>query len=282
VLYGSSIIAEFWGLDGYHGALERFDSSGLLWSGASVDPEPLQTPALAGNTVYVREVSRRVHAFDAATGQVRWSTDMSWIDSDIAVAPSRVVLARHDSTDSYLQALDATTGQLAWSVTLDWQTTGEAPVIADGKVFVQQPNGKLRALDLQTGATAWELATERGSSVALAASGDTLYRASLDRLWALDLRTGGKRWKAAVPGGKVRSSNIVLANGVLYYMAKDPFVQGQRLLAVDAATGELLMRGPNAEVPGYNSRIIVADGLVQVVSSTDRGWMVVYGLDSAP
>lgn len=279
LLYGASVIAESWG-DSITGRLERHDRSGMLWS-VSEDVGPLIRPALLGNTVYVRDVSKWVHAFDAATGQLRWQTKVAYIGSDIAVAAGHVVLSVNDAkTGPTVLALDAATGRRVWSVPLDWQTT-ESLLIADRTVIVQQPNGKLRALDLQTGTQIWHVRVSRGGG-ALAATGNTLYRAESDRVTALDLRTGAERWRSKLGADRIRTSeNIVLANGMLYYMAMDSLsALEQYLVAVNAATGEVVTRVDSSPVDGTGARLIVADGLVQVVSDR-RGMMAVYGLPAA-
>lgn len=100
----------------------------------------------------------RLHAWDAATGEVRWRLDMGApIMHSVEAGGEEVFVAAMDGT---LRAVRISDGSVAWTA------RGEAgfwaaPVFAEGWVFIGDRAGALRALDARReGAEVWTVRAE--------------------------------------------------------------------------------------------------------------------------
>lgn len=109
-----------------------------------------------GQTTAVASADGTVLAFDDQ-GAEKWKTKAS---SEISIPPvvgGGVVIVR--STDYRIQAFDASSGELRWSVQrpgpLALKTSMQMLVI-DGLLITGLPNGKLMAIDADTGSVQWE------------------------------------------------------------------------------------------------------------------------------
>jgi outer membrane protein assembly factor BamB len=108
-------------------------------------------------------------------------------------------------------------------------------VASDGaRVFVATEDGALRALDIETGATAWRV--ERRAGALAAAPGLLVVREPGGTVWSVDPRTGSARWKvdSAVPGELA------------------PVIDGDRILVAGAGVAVLEAAGGRAlwSLPG--------------------------------
>lgn len=115
-------------------------------------------PVVVGDTVYAGNHSGRVAAFDATTGQTRWSADDGAM-SPVWVAGGAVFLV---SDENRLMRLDAATGETVWAVDLPFFTRDRltrrkatfahyGPVLAGGRLLVASDDRLLRAFDPVTG-----------------------------------------------------------------------------------------------------------------------------------
>ena len=134
----------------------------------------------------------------------------------------------------------------------------QGPAIADGKVFVAAVEGGVRALDLQTGNSLWQYASDLPLSGGPGAGDGTVAVGSLEGdVVALDAATGAEKWKAKV------SEEVIAAPAVGQGMVIVHSNDG-RVTAFVAATGErrwfwaadmptLTVRGNDAPVlgPGF-------------------------------
>jgi outer membrane protein assembly factor BamB len=116
------------------------------------------SPAVVDGTVYVGCRDAHVYALDAATGKKKWDypTSKSWVIGTPAVRAGVVYAGTSDS--ARFMALDAKTGRLRFNFDAKAYIFSSA-AIAGGLVYVGDHNGKLYALDANTGALAWEFRT---------------------------------------------------------------------------------------------------------------------------
>ena len=149
-----------------------------------------------------------------------------------------------------------------------------APAYADGKLYVASVDGKLAALDANTGKTIWRDDTRThgwfgfghkqyadarysgGPSV----SGDLLVVGTLDgHVYGMDATTGKQRWAAEVSDEVVSPPEI--DNGVVYARTNDG-----RVYALDAATGQRKWVNDQADVPLLslrgNGSLLASHGVV--------------------
>ena len=198
-------------------------------------------PAVGYGLVVVGSTKGTILALDAATGQERWRTR---VNSELLSAPAigeKVVVMR--SEDGKLHGLDSTNGKELWSVEQQvprLSLRGTAiPVIAKEVAISGFDNGKVMAVNLNTGDTVWDtaLATPHG-------------RTELDRLVDVDsaVRIVGDNVFAA--GYQGRTAMLALDSGQVWW-AHD--MSSYRGLSVD----------------GENLYVTEADGVVVALRQRD-------------
>ena len=153
------------------------------------------TPAVDGDLVYLSGYNGKIYAFDSASLQKRW------------VYPPE--------------------GNL--------QPIVSGPVVALGKVYFGGSDGRVYALQADTGVEAWEpfQTGDKIWSTPVIADG-TVYISSFDKkLYALDAATGEERWQTSEAGGALAATPLV-DNNTVYFGSFDRY-----LYAVSASDGSL-------------------------------------------
>ena len=152
--------------------------------------------------------------------------------------------------------------------------------VADGVVY---GGSSLKALDADSGDVLWEYDSGRIDYSAPVVSGGVVYVGSLDRsLHAVDAETGSARWRYRTDG-ESRSAPIVV-DRVVFFSSND-----DHMYAVDAATGDLLWRY-QAEGSVYSPTISdgilyfgTRDHLYAVDAATGSlVWRIEGGTETAP
>jgi outer membrane protein assembly factor BamB len=261
----------------------------------------------------------QLRLLDLVTAEVRWVLagpaeidDLAWSpagdrlavltyhatvqvwDLSAAGAPETTTLMRGDAarTGVYPVAPVAVEPQVLWD-----QRVGSyllsAPLYADGTLYVGDYQGRLFALEPETGETRWQAPLGQFYETALAVAGDfvivggmegsvfgleretgaerwtfqadgrlaaplvvgqQIFAATTSTLYALDLATGQLRWQAELATNDVYAAAPAYAAGVVY-AASD-----QVLAAIDAQTGQDRWR-MTTEAPVFGG-VALADGLV--------------------
>jgi outer membrane protein assembly factor BamB len=161
---------------------------------------------------------------------------------------------------------DASPGALPPQGIVKWTfPTGDSihssPAVANGMVYIGSRDGKLYALDAETGEKRWEFQTRSWVESSPTVANDVVYFGSNDgKLYALDAHTGEKLWDFKTPY-PVKSSPAV-ADGMVYFGSFDFCVY-----ALKAANGEKIWRFQTDGI--ITSSPVVADGIVYV-GSMDR------------
>ena len=116
--------------------------------------------------------------------------------------------------------------ELAWKFKTDGMVNS-SPAVADGVVYVGSWDGRLYALDAETGQEKWRFKTDGQVYSSPAVAGGMVYIGSLDgRLYALDAETGQEKWSFKT-GSPVPSSPAV-AGGVVYFVDKEGYLYAGR------------------------------------------------------
>jgi outer membrane protein assembly factor BamB len=178
-------------------------------------PDIAPVRAAADHDVVVVPTGEGVTALARTDGVVRWSSrfgtglESGGLSGTVALAhPTGAPPLAVGTKDGTVAGFDAGTGTLRWRVRFDGDVV-TAPAIDDRAgtaVILWHPDrgeGRLRAVDLATGATRWEAATLEKTAApvvhdgaVLLSEGDNFSRA---RARALDLGTGAVRWETALP-----------------------------------------------------------------------------------
>ena len=246
-------------------------------------------PAVAGDLVYVANLTGILFAVDPLSGVERWrATAGGTYEATPAIVDGTLFIGNRDG---HLYALDAITGQERWRVdTGDWVDT--TPAVANGVVYVANHAGTLFALDAATGQERWRLslgsagsagavhspAASAGLGIVAAVGVDGILR-------VVDAATGAERWTSGPdPASGDNESEIaartvasapVIANGLVFAGTADA-----RLLALDAATGEERWHSVGSTLsPGYTP-VVTGDTVYTLHAET--GLFAFAATDGAP
>ncbi len=117
------------------------------------------SPAVVDGVVYVGCRDAHLYAIDALTGKKKWDypTAKSWVNVTPAIFDGSVYFATGDTRR--FQSVEAQTGRLRFTVPV-LTVTFSSPAIADGMAYFGNLNGSLYAVNIKTGAVAWEFQTE--------------------------------------------------------------------------------------------------------------------------
>lgn len=224
-----------------------------------------------------------VYAFDAHSGQVRWTASIPGAildDPQVAVANGFVYVLSDDlgHEQSTLYALSAASGRAQWSHSQ--QTLSGSPTIANGSVYLHSNNGAVYALDARSGHQLWSapVAADFGFIPPVVAN-HMIYITSQNQaqtasiLVALDAVSGRQEWVAA---GETLIDQLTAANG-LVYLAGDN--DDKQVWAVDALSGKTIW---SAQLPGppdthFMTSLQVVNGVVYI---DDGG--IYLGSDTSP
>jgi outer membrane protein assembly factor BamB len=223
-------------------------------------------PAIAGNTVYIREGDSGLYALDAETGQERGYfvgqqktrlkeiyIPYKWVANGLARSSPVVSdgAVYFGSFDGYFYALDAATLQPKWAFPAGGIVTPAA--IADDTAFFGSSQGYLYAVNTKTGQEVWKIKVQAQSP---AVSDGVVYFSDEDNLYAADARTGAQQWKIKA-SGKV-GTPLAIAYGTVYFCGLN-----ENLYAVESKTGIEKWRSRTKEPCDTP---VIADGLVYVGS----------------
>jgi outer membrane protein assembly factor BamB len=202
-----------------------------------------------GSTVYAGSGSGHVYAVNAVDGTLVWMSPLS-VDGQTSVydpvidGAALYVTVRHftNPITGAIVALNRNDGTVTWSHSFPpVAPTSSGPVgkvIPFGEtVIVANDDGKIYALDKETGDTRW-VAPRRPDVIGyddlrfMVLAGDVLVAGSLSNyLTGYDPSTGRQLWE--VDGGQGSAGNKLASDGITVF---EPYVNGV-LGAFDAATG---------------------------------------------
>lgn len=211
----------------------------------------LNTPVISGSTIFLLDAESTVHAFDIASGAIRWARELIPEDEDDVaslgggVAFSEGVVIATTAYGSVV-AMNSVDGSVLWHEKLGLPIRA-APTISDGRVFVVTFNNQFYALNVLDGSVLW---THTGISESAgllgaaspAVSGDLVIASySSGELVALRVENGRIAWSDSLIfqgrlGGRTRLSDIdgapVVDGGLVYAVS-----HSGRLVAVDLRSG---------------------------------------------
>lgn len=195
------------------------------------------SPVVAGGVVVAGTgETGTLAAFDARTGQPRWTVTMEGrLGSGLAAAGNRVYAP---SYDGHVYAIDAATGDVRWRFDAGG-VVDSIPLVEGDTVYVKLPHDQVIALNAATGAARWRYdpktlaPTDQPTNWSpLIMTDDRLLFGSQDgRLYALEAAGGERAWASAE--GTERPAPPTPAGELGWVGGRDG-----SLSAIDLGTGE--------------------------------------------
>lgn len=265
-----------------------------LWSrdvGGGTDSRLLGlAPLPMGGVVYAASADGQVNAFDAATGQARWSVDLEVPISGGPGGGDGLVLV--GTSDGELIALSAADGQIRWRTSLSSEILS-APAAHNGVAVAKTGDGKLFGLEATNGAVRWRyerdvpVLTLRGSGSPVIAGGGVFAGLSGGKLVALRLDNGDLIWEApiTVPTGRSELERLADIDGDPIVAGGGVFVgtfQGE-VAAVEQRSGRVAWRRQLSSHSGMGfdrQRLYVADAEGVVWALDPRSGSAIWSQDA--
>jgi len=184
-------------------------------------------PVVVDGTVYAHDLDDDLAAFDAATGETLWVTDVADPVADPAVVGDTLVV----TTRADVRAYETGTGDRRWTHDgLEGSWSDASPTVANDTVYLQRGIAT-HALALADGSRRWRVPTGLASKSTPAVTADAVYVAGDDTyVRALSPADGSERWRTKT-AARVDCNLSVVGDTLL--AGTDAGV----VLALDAATG---------------------------------------------
>lgn len=254
-------------------------------------------PAVAGDLVYVGSCAGVFYAFDALTGELRWSFDVSadgagqfhsnplFLDSVVYFGTDEGRSSRQGS----LYAINRYSGELLWRVKVEHGVPSD-PAALDSLIYVVTYTGRLLAVNRATGDTAWEFDSarpegepvlslpndprpKRGRSNPLVVDSLVIFHGSLQKVYALDRCTGRPVWSHALDDEV--TTQLALVGDCVVYGA-----ESKRLVYISTADGATVREHAQSAAPSHGMEF--HDGrLIFLAGRDENATRQVTAVDSA-
>ena len=202
----------------------------------------LSTPIIADGRVFTIDTSSQVMAFDAASGEELWETDITpggedWftfgseesMGGGLAYENGLVFIS---TGFAQLIALNAKDGKEVWRESLPGPLRA-SPTVADGRIFVITIDNQLFALSSESGEKLWnhagimESAGILGGASPAVAKGVVVVPYSSGELFALRASNGRPLWS-----DNLGAVNVLDAVSSLSDIRGRPLIDGNRIIAI--------------------------------------------------
>ena len=177
-------------------------------------PQEWARAVIVDGRVLIGSSAGRFQAFDAASGQTRWSfrTQGAIASTPLVDRPTKTVYVGAD--DGKLYALDLESGKLRWSYATQG-TINAAPALAEGFILFTSSEGRIYALDAASGKWRWQYDREMPEGFTIqgyagvTVKGTTAFTGFADgTLVALRIFSGDVVCTRSLKGGKSRFVDI--------------------------------------------------------------------------
>jgi len=178
-------------------------------------------PVVAEGRLYIGSMDGVMYARNASTGSPLWSFATEGpIRHSAGVMSGTVVFSSHDG---YTYALDASTGVLKWKVLTGPSSTAPLLDASRGRAYVASSDGKLTALNLVSGAVAWQYDSGAPilTSPSLSVDGQFVFLGN-EAIYAMAVRAsdGGLVWQTRLQGQSLAERYPVVMTDTVFYRSQ--------------------------------------------------------------
>ncbi len=212
---------------GEKGFLLAFDAQGKKRWQAQASSEILSAPGVGQGLVIVRSLDNRISAYDADTGERRWTVLRTLPSLTLRSAPGVLVVPQATFLSlpgGRLSALNLTNGGPWWEMSIgDPRGTTEleriadasgTPVIVGRRVCVVAYQGRIGCFDAGSGTAHW--VKPFSSDVGIGADDRTIYAANENgAVSAFSLDSGAVVWQNKQLANRVLTTPVVLGHAVV-------------------------------------------------------------------
>ena len=204
-------------------------------------------PAGDAERIYAASRDGNVTAFDPATGERLWRTELRLpLSAGPGFGRSRVVVA---SSDGFLVCLDADDGREIWRTYIAGESLAP-PLVQGDSVVAYTIDGRLSVRSLYNGSERWTLEqalpplTLRGSAPPVIVGTTVIAGFDNGRLIASGLLDGTTRWEVMLspPTGRSDLERLSDVDGTIATVGQDVYATGYQgqLAALAAESGQIL------------------------------------------
>ncbi len=227
------------------------------------NPEVDTTPAVTQTSlVLVASLGGTVTALHEFSGALAWQTT---VGGQLEGSPAIVGATAYVGSDNgTVTAINAQTGSIIWSDNLGSEAAAPAVDPTAGLVIVSNNQGRVSALHVADGTTAWQMSVPGQVTAGVVIGQGNVYVGSLNgTLYAFNEQTGASEWAYAAGGpisapiADVQGQLIVGAgNGVIHYLvpatgkAVYAITVGQPVVGVAGTTNFVASLGAGGDILG--------------------------------
>ena len=229
--------------------------------------------------IAVRTNDNKVHALDLNSGNISWSAGkgapaLTLRGASQPMVVGDLVLVGFD--DGKLMAINIRDGEPLWEVPVSTpkgrselermsDVDGEFTYL-DGTVFAASFNGRVVAIDLDSGKTLWS--KDLSSYAGLSADRDRIYVTDADdSIWGLDISSGATLWRQdkllyrELTAPQVMGNYVVVGDykGYLHWLSKE---EG-KIIGRDDVAGEAINLAPI--IVGGRAYVLANNGTLSVL-----------------
>lgn len=207
-LYVATERGGIWVIDAATGQFDEplIDIGDRIWARPGVDP----------GLLYVAALDSQLRAIDRSSGQVRWTSDVGTVASDLVIDDDLLLVG---SFDRGLHALDLTAeGAERW-VALGDAWFWARPLVAGDTIYAATVGGSVYAFNRRNGVRRWSFHqddTEIRAAPVLV-DGVLLIASTGGQLYGINPVNGVARWTAELDGDRFLADPLVLESGVVLY-----------------------------------------------------------------
>jgi outer membrane protein assembly factor BamB len=238
-----------------------------VWSTRISDPGTVAGPVVQGGSVVV-VAAEAVVALSAETGEIQWETAREpGPTGPAAIDGERVVFAEGTGARAVVTSVNLNDGAESWHFDTKSPVVGGVTV-EGGLAYVGSRDGKVRALDVESGDEEWSFdASGRAETPPAVAQNLVLviaegFKTGRATAHALDVRTGKEEWSFSPEGVAIGASAAAVGENLAVFGLGDLKVH-----ALELESGRERWSGPSRApfsarmVPAFGDDVFIADRL---------------------